>query len=112
MSTSEITIITAVVLVALSFCPHESGLPHKGNALDNGQEMYPSSYRDLIAEWPTVKAFANELGVPPERAFGWWRRDAIPTRYWSALIKMQARHNRVLTPEMLLVLTDRPSISA
>ncbi len=40
----------------------------------------------IIDRWPTISAFAEDTGVPYERARAWRLRNSIPSRYWDDVI--------------------------
>lgn len=43
------------------------------------------SFRDVIEKWDHKSTFADDVGVPYERAKAWWRRDRIPGAYFAAV---------------------------
>jgi len=45
-----------------------------------------TSFKDLIARWPTLAEFHRAVGVPYQRARKWRDRNSIPPAYWSAVI--------------------------
>lgn len=44
------------------------------------------SFTDIIAQWETVEAFRQDMGVPYQRARKWRDRNNIPPNYWQKLI--------------------------
>jgi hypothetical protein len=60
------------------------------------------NHSDIIGLWPTLGDFAADLGVRPNTARGWKRRNSIPPNYWRGLIE-KARERRVyVTPDHLM----------
>lgn len=45
------------------------------------------SFRDVIARWPTVAAFAREVGALERTAMSWWQRDSIPAEWFAAVVR-------------------------
>lgn len=48
------------------------------------------TFEDLIGHWDSVRAFAERMGVSPNTAAGWKRRNSIPTDYWPELLEAAA----------------------
>lgn len=45
-----------------------------------------NTFRDLICKWPTLQAFADEVGVPLTTASSWKSRNRIRDVYWQKII--------------------------
>lgn len=48
------------------------------------------TFQDLIARWGSVREFAEEMGVSPNTAAGWKRRNSIPSDYWAGVLEAAA----------------------
>lgn len=48
------------------------------------------TFIDLIDAWPTLSAFADDIGVSYEAAKAWRRRNSVPAPYWGRLIECAA----------------------
>lgn len=44
------------------------------------------THADLINLWPTIVAFAGDIGVNYEAAKGMRRRGSVPSGYWRAMV--------------------------
>lgn len=44
------------------------------------------THRDIINVWPTLAAFAEDLGIPYETAKGMRARGSIDGRYWADVV--------------------------
>ena len=53
------------------------------------------TFRAIIDRWPTVAAFAAEVGEKYPTVAAWRQRDSIPPRRWGAVVK--AAHARGFT---------------
>jgi hypothetical protein len=51
----------------------------------------PQSFTDVIALWPLIRLFAEDVGVSATRAYQWQARRKIPSSQWDAVIEA-ARH--------------------
>jgi len=45
------------------------------------------TFRSIIDRWPTIAAFATEVGEKYPTVAAWRQRDSIPPRYWSVVVK-------------------------
>lgn len=63
-----------------------------------------SSFKELIAKWPSIDAFANDLGVVKPTAACWKHRGSIPTDKWPRLVKAAESKGVPLTYEKLLAM--------
>lgn len=59
-------------------------------------------HSDIIKLWPTLAAFAADMGVKRHTARGWWRRDSIPDKYWADLIERARERRAYVSPEELI----------
>lgn len=57
--------------------------------------------RDLIEAWPSIRAFASDLGVTLYTASQWRTRNAIPARHWLALSRAAKGRALQITPELI-----------
>lgn len=64
------------------------------------------TFGDLIGRWGSVREFAERMGVSPNTAAGWKRRNSIPTDYWPDLLEAAAeRKMRVRTDDLVRLAT-------
>lgn len=50
------------------------------------------TFKDIIAEWDTLEAFRQSVGVPYQRARKWRDRNSIPPMYWGRVIDACRKH--------------------
>lgn len=60
------------------------------------------SFRDVIARWPTTRAFARDAGCSPTLVRQWRHRDSVPAHYWPRIVEGAARRGIVLVDLRLL----------
>lgn len=53
------------------------------------------TFASVIGLWPSVSAFASDVGVPTDRARKWHARNSVPGEWFAAVIR--AAHARDLT---------------
>ena len=62
-------------------------------------------FPSIIAAWPSLKEFGDDLGVPKGNVKQWRRRRSIPAPYWQRLVDAaQARRIAGITLEKLAAL--------
>jgi hypothetical protein len=62
-------------------------------------------FADLIELWPSIGAFAADVGVPYETANSWKKRNSIPAKNWPGVIAAaQKRGFEEITAERLIEL--------
>lgn len=60
------------------------------------------TFRSIIDRWPTIAAFASEVGEKYPTVAAWRQRDSIPPRRWGAVVAAaQARGMTDVTLETL-----------
>lgn len=69
-------------------------------------------FAPLIRRWPTVVAFAEEVGCPERSAREWLRIDSIPAPWFSAVARAAAKRRAVkpfgeITVELLADCAER-----
>lgn len=50
-----------------------------------------TGFRDLIAQWPTTRAFARDAGCTPTLVRQWRHRDFVPAHYWPRIVDGAAK---------------------
>jgi hypothetical protein len=60
------------------------------------------SFRDVIARWPTTRAFARDAGCSTTLVRQWRHRDSVPAHYWPQIVEGAARRGIVLVDLRLL----------
>jgi hypothetical protein len=67
-------------------------------------EITPPSpnFRDVIARWPTTRAFARDAGCSPTLVRQWRHRDSVPAQYWPRIVEGAARRGIALVDLKLL----------
>lgn len=72
------------------------------------------TYSEIIAQWPAISVLADEIGgVPVGVVKQWKRRNSIPSRYWSAIVRAaEARGIDGITIEALARLADVTAASS
>jgi hypothetical protein len=53
--------------------------------------MQPTSFRDIIARWPTTRAFARDAGSSPTLVRQWRHRNFVPAPYWQRIVEGAGR---------------------
>lgn len=54
----------------------------------------PTSFREIVNEWPSMAVLAEDLGVTYEVVRKWRQRRSIPPDHWERLL-LAARRRRV-----------------
>lgn len=62
----------------------------------------PAGFRDVIARWPTTRAFARDAGCTPTLVRQWRHRDFVPAQYWPRIVDGAARRGIGLVDVKLL----------
>jgi hypothetical protein len=85
----------------------------KTSITQDGMEQI-STIKDLLALWPTRKVVSRDTGASLDAVNKWPIQNAIPARFWAALIDSALRHGiEGLTAEVLARLHDhRLTVSA
>ena len=69
------------------------------------------SFRQIIELWEHKTSFAQDVGVPYERAKAWWSRNRIPGRYFVAVARAaQSRGHTDVTEQVLSAIAAKPVI--
>lgn len=59
--------------------------------------------KDLVGKyWKNVGEFATDIDVPYQRAYGWVRRNSIPSQYWQRLTDAVTERGSWLSSDELL----------
>ena len=61
-----------------------------------------TAFRDVIARWPTTRAFARDAGCTPTLVRQWRHRDFVPAQYWPRIVDGAARRGIALIDAKLL----------
>lgn len=59
-------------------------------------------FRDVIARWPTTRAFAKDAGCTPTLVRQWRHRDFVPAHYWPRIVAGAAKRGIPLVDAGLL----------
>lgn len=59
------------------------------------------TFGSILARWPTLVAFATDVGIPYQTAAGWKRRNSIPADRWDEVLAAARKAGVVLTVEHL-----------
>src|SRR5262245_65890737 len=51
------------------------------------QTIQPGHFRDVIARWPTTRAFGRDAGCSPTLVRQWRHRDFVPAHYWPRIVE-------------------------
>jgi hypothetical protein len=62
----------------------------------------PASFRDVIARWPSTRAFARDAGSSATLVRQWRHRDFVPAPYWQRIIEGAGRRGIALVDVNLL----------
>lgn len=65
------------------------------------------SFRDLMCLWPTVGAFADEIGIPAPTANKWRQRDRIPPGFWLSILGTRKAKKAKVTADLLVELAAK-----
>lgn len=60
-----------------------------------------SDFVSIISMWPSVKEFADDIGVPRTHAHTMKARRSIPVRYWPAVVAAAKKRGLSVTYERL-----------
>jgi hypothetical protein len=69
--------------------------------------MQCKSFRDVMELWPTVGAFAQDIGVPMPTAAKWRQRDSVPAPFWHAILSTKPAKGSGVTADLLVNLAAR-----
>ncbi|WP_119301329.1 hypothetical protein [Dongia deserti] len=61
-----------------------------------------TGFRELIARWPTTRAFARDAGCSPTLVRQWRHRDFVPAHYWPRIVNGAAKRGIPLINASLL----------
>ena len=67
----------------------------------------PQSFAAIIDLWPTVAAFASDVGAKEPTAAAWKQRDSIPSDRWLTVIAAADKRGHCLTLELLAGLAEQ-----
>jgi hypothetical protein len=70
--------------------------------LDTAPPLPLTGFRDVIARWPTTRAFARDAGCTPVLVRQWRHRDFVPAQYWPRIVEGAARRGIILIDVKLL----------
>lgn len=62
----------------------------------------PVSFHEVIARWPTTRAFARDAGCSPMLVRQWRHRDFVPAHYWPRIVEGATRRGIALVDVNLL----------
>jgi len=65
------------------------------------------SFRDLIARWPTIAAFAREVGVRYEAAQKMKNWNSVDQAHWAAVIEAAKIRGIAISPQVLVEMSAR-----
>lgn len=66
------------------------------------QDMEPASHREIIACWPSLQAYADDIGADYNTAKKHRQRNSIPGHYWGAIVSgAEQRQLRGISHELL-----------
>jgi len=77
-----------------------------------------TTYRDIIAFWPTANALARDIEAVTGRSIAagtcrqWRNRDAIPPEYWIDVIAAARMRGYPITADLLARLAARKRVAA
>jgi hypothetical protein len=64
--------------------------------------IQPAGFRDVIARWPSTRAFARDAGCTPTLVRQWRHRDFVPAQYWPRIVEGATRRGITLVDVQLL----------
>jgi hypothetical protein len=65
------------------------------------------SFREIMELWPTVSAFASDVGVPMPTAAKWRQRDSVPAPFWASILATKPAKKSGVTADLLVNLAAR-----
>ena len=68
----------------------------------------PTSFDDILEQWPNLADFARDMEAPYQRVYRWHTRAVIPLRYWPRLQDLLRQRGRPMTFEQLYALLPAP----
>ncbi|HXJ02900.1 MAG TPA: hypothetical protein VNH44_16895 [Micropepsaceae bacterium] len=71
-----------------------------------------TSFRSIIALWPSREAMAADVGAPVTAVTKWGQRNNIPSDWWLAVLATERVAAAGVTAELLTTLAARQPISA
>lgn len=68
------------------------------------------TFIDIIAEWPSDRAFAEDAGVTASLVVVWRHRNSVPAKCWRKLVRGAVLRDLPVTLEALAIAAeDRPN---
>jgi len=67
----------------------------------------PSSFRDLIAQWPSRDVFAEDIGVGVASVHKWAKTGSVRARYFQRIVDAGQARGLPVSPELLVRLAAR-----
>lgn len=49
-------------------------------------DALPTCFREVIARWPSTRAFGRDAGCSPTLVRQWRHRDFVPAHYWPRIV--------------------------
>ena len=63
-----------------------------------------SSFREIVALWPSPDALAAEIGAGIAAVRKWSQRDNVPVEWWASILRTDTARSAGLTAELLIEL--------
>lgn len=67
----------------------------------------PSSFRDVVKLWPSLKAMAADVGAGAWEVPKWSQRNNIPAEWWLRVTSTDVARDNGVTVELLATLASR-----
>lgn len=70
-----------------------------------GSDSQLTSHRSVIELWDSRKAMADDVGAENWAVIKWWRRGAIPSKWWPAVLSTDKAKTAGVTADLLFRLS-------
>lgn len=85
-------------------CPNNSGMN------DSVSEL--TSFRSIMALWPSLEALALDIGATHSTTRKWSQRGRIPAEWWSQVLSTERAKTAGVTSDLLTRLAAREEVRA
>lgn len=69
-----------------------------------------SSFRDVVALWPSPAVMASDIGAGVAAVRKWPQRDVIPAEWWVPILQTDVARRSGITAELLATLAAREPV--
>jgi hypothetical protein len=83
------------------------GTTGPNNSPMTASDSLPTSFRSIIDLWGSREAMASDVGTTNWSVIKWWKRDTIPSEWWTRILDSERAKAAGVTAELLADLAAR-----